>query len=270
MWPEGVRCCAVLSFDLDAELFWSVWLDRKPTLLDRSQGEYGPKVGLPRILAMLARHDLPATFFVPGWVAEKYPDAVGRITDAGHEIAHHGYHHENFATLSAAAQREVLSAGARALEAATGRTPRGSRLIPGEDTAAILREAGYLYSSIMMDAEMPYRHMIDGQPSDLIELPVTFAFNDSSVFAYTFGLAKPLLTPRVVEAMYLDEFEALYAEGGFCMFMFHPQLIGRPGRLRMLERVVTYMNARSDVLFTTAEKVADRCRQVLPREEGEG
>ena len=157
------------AFDLDADLFWSVWLNGKPTLLDRSQGEYGPRVGLPRILAMLARHDLEATFFVPGRIAERYPDAVSAIAEAGHEIAHHGHNHEDFSKLSAAEQREVLARGARALEAVTGRVPRGSRLIPGEDTAAILHEAGYLYASIMMDAEMPYRHVIDGKASDLIE-----------------------------------------------------------------------------------------------------
>ena len=151
------------------------------------------------------------------------------------------------------------------LEAVIRRAPRGTRLIPGEDTAAILHENGYLYSSIMMDAETPYRHVIDGKASDLIELPTTFALNDSSCFAYSFGLAKPLLTPGIVEAMYLEEFEAEYEERGFCMFMLHPQLIGRPGRLRMLERVVTHMKSRGDVLFTTAEKVAERCRQVLPR-----
>jgi len=265
LWPEGVRCCAVLSFDLDADLFWSVWLNGKPTLLDRSQGEYGPRVGLPRILAMLARHDLEATFFVPGRIAERYPDAVSAIAEAGHEIAHHGHNHEDFSKLSAAEQREVLAQGSRALEAVTGRVPRGTRLIPGENTAAILHEAGYLYASIMMDAEMPYRHVIDGKASDLIELPTTFALNDSSCFAYSFGLAKPLLTPGIVEAMYLEEFEAEYEESGFCMFMLHPQLIGRPGRLRMLERVVIHMKSRGDVLFTTAEKVAERCRQVLPR-----
>ena len=99
-----------------------------------------------------------------------------------------------------------------------------------------------------MDAEMPYRHVIDGKASDLIELPTTFALNDSSCFAYSFGLAKPLLTPGIVEAMYLEEFEAEYEERGFCMFMLHPQLIGRPGRLRMLERVVTHMKSRGDVL----------------------
>jgi peptidoglycan/xylan/chitin deacetylase (PgdA/CDA1 family) len=111
LWPEGVRCCAVLSFDLDADLFWSVWLNGKPTLLDRSQGEYGPRVGLPRILAMLARHDLEATFFVPGRIAERYPDAVAAIAEAGHEIAHHGHNHEDFSKLSAAEQREVLARG---------------------------------------------------------------------------------------------------------------------------------------------------------------
>jgi len=137
--------------------------------------------------------------------------------------------------------------------------------MPGAETAAILCTRGYLYSSILMDAEMPYRHVINGHSTELIELPVTFAFNDSTCFAYTYGLAKPLLTPGIVEAMYREEFEALYAEGGFCMFMLHPQLIGRPGRLRMLERVVTHMKSRGDVLFTTAEKVAERCRQVLPR-----
>jgi peptidoglycan/xylan/chitin deacetylase (PgdA/CDA1 family) len=266
LWPKAARCCAVLSFDLDAELFWTVWTDRKPNLIELSLGQYGPKVGLPRILAMLARQALPATFFVPGWVAEQYPEAVRRIAEAGYELGYHGYLHEDFSRLSAAQQREVLSSGERALAAVTGRKPRGARLMPGEETGGILRDAGYLYSSILMDADLPYRRVIDGQPSDLIELPVTFSFNDSSVLAYSFGIAKPLLTPRQVEALYLDEFDALYEEGGFCMFMLHPQVIGRPAALAMLERVITRMKSRAGVLFTTAEEVAEHCRKTLPRE----
>jgi peptidoglycan-N-acetylglucosamine deacetylase len=268
LWPEGVRCCAVLSFDLDAELFWGVWFGEKTSVLDRSQGKYGPRVGLGRILAMLERHNLEATFFVPGRVAEQYPESVRLIAGTGHEIAHHGYNHENFGNLTASEQREVIKKGAKALEAVTGRKPLGARLVPGEETAELLHEAGYLYSSILMDADLPYRHVIGGKATDLIELPTTFALNDSSCFSVSFGLTKPVLTPGIVEAMYLEEFEAEYEEGGFCMFMLHPQLIGRPGRLRMLERVVEHMNSRKDVLFTTAEKVAERCRQVLPRLRG--
>lgn len=264
-WPKGVRCPVVLSFDLDAELLWKVWLKGKPSIIDTSQGRYGPRVGLPRVLSMLRRQGIKATFFVPGWVAEKYPDSVEQVVKEGHEIAHHGYEHEDCSRLGREEERAMLRKGSKVLERVSGRRPRGFRLMPGKNTFELLAEEGFLYDSVLMDDDQPYRISIGGKPSGLVELPVCFAFNDTAYFVYTFGMAKPLLTPREVELIYKDEFDALYEEGRYCMFMLHPQLIGRASRLAMLERTIAHTKLSPGVWFATAEEVAEHCQRTLPR-----
>jgi len=264
-WPRGVRCPVVLSFDVDAELLWKIWMDKEPSMIDVSQGVYGPRVGLPRVLAMLKRQRLKATFFVPGWIAERYPEEIREIVKEGHELAHHGYMHEDCSRLTLDEEREMISRGSRALEEVTGTSPKGFRLVPSRNTFKLLTEAGFLYDSILMDDDQPYRIKIEGKASDLIELPTCFAFNDTSYFVYTFGMAKPFLTPREVERVYNDEFNALYQEGRYCMFMLHPQVIGRASRLAMLERSIEHMKKRKGVWFATAKEVAEHCLGSLPK-----
>jgi peptidoglycan-N-acetylglucosamine deacetylase len=263
-WPRGTDCPVVLSFDLDAELLWNVWLTREPSPIDVSQGVYGVKVGLPRVLAMLERQGIKATFFIPGAIAERYPDAARGIAAAGHEVAHHGYLHEDCSKLTPEQEREMLIRGSDALKRITGQAPRGARLSLGKSTISNLADLGFLYESTLMDDDQPYRLTIDGRRTSMVELPVCFAFNDTSYFAYTFGLSKPFLTPREVEHVYRDEFDAMLRERKYCMFMLHPQVIGRASRLDMLERTVEYMKSKRGVRFSTALEVAEHCAGSLP------
>jgi len=260
-----VKCPVVLTFDVDAELLWKVWLSHEPALIDVSQGAYGPRIGLPRILSTLKRLNVKATFFVPGWVVEKYPEHMAQVVREGHELAHHGYLHEDCSKLSEAEERRMVRRGIEAIRGIAGREPRGFRLMPSRSTFKILYDEGFLYDSVLMDDDNPYRIRINDEPTDLIELPVCFSFNDTAYFAYTFGMSKPLLTPRLVEQVYRDEFDALYKERKYCMFMLHPQIIGRPSRLLMLERTIRYMKKRRGVWFAKAEQVAEHCRRTLPR-----
>lgn len=261
-WPSGIKCPVVLSFDVDAELLWKVWLDTPPSIIDVSQGEYGPKVGLPRILDMLTRHGIKATFFTPGWVAEKYHEQIKRVSQEGHEIAHHGYLHEDCSKLTYEQEKDMIIRGSEALKRVTGKTPKGARLGIGSNTMKLLSELGFVYESTMMDDDEPYRVKSDRGEQKLVELPVTFAFNDTSYFAYTFGMAKPFLVPREVEGVYKDEFDCMYSENKYCMFMLHPQIIGRASRLAMLERTIEYMKSRQGVWFATALEVAEQFRSI--------
>jgi peptidoglycan/xylan/chitin deacetylase (PgdA/CDA1 family) len=263
-WADGVRCPVVISFDVDAEFLWKVWLTRKPSPIDVSQGIYDVKVGVPRVLSMLRRQGIKSTFFVPGRVAELYPEMVRAIANEGHEIAHHGYLHEDCSKLSQAEERRMLLRGSKALKKITGAEPRGARLSLGENTVRLLAKMGFLYESTLMDDDKPYRIEVGGKRQRMVELPVCFAFNDTSYFAYTFGMGKPFLTPREVEAVYRDEFDAMYREGGYCMYMLHPQIIGRASRLDMLERVIEYMKSKDRVWFATALEVATYCDKALP------
>ena len=120
-WPEQKTCATVLTFDLDA-ITGMASMD--PDSIRRvgvmSSGAYGPLVGVPRILRVLKEFNIRATFFVPGYDAELFPEAVKSIFEDGHEIAHHGYMHKRPDALSAAAEEKELSLGIKALERITG------------------------------------------------------------------------------------------------------------------------------------------------------
>ncbi len=106
---DDKRLTACLTFDLDA---LSVWIAGSDNPAKISRGEF-VVVAVPRILSLLQRHEIRATFFVPGHTALAYPDLVRRVRDAGHELGHHGWVHENPAALGANGEREVFSEGSR-------------------------------------------------------------------------------------------------------------------------------------------------------------
>lgn len=180
-WPGGARCAVLLTFDFDAE---SAWLSRDPAVAERpgilSQGRYGGRVGVPRILELLDREEVRATFFIPGWVAEQYPNETRAIRDAGHEIAHHGYLHERARPDDPDAERRAFAQGLQALEQVAGIRPLGYRS-PGWDltpiTLDLVRQAGMLYSSNLMDGAWPYRHR--HPEGDIVELPVQWLLDDA-------------------------------------------------------------------------------------------
>ncbi|MGH6717995.1 MAG: polysaccharide deacetylase family protein, partial [Alphaproteobacteria bacterium] len=153
-WPGGARCAVMLSFDFDAE---TLWIGRDPANLRRpgtlSQGTYGARVGVPKILELLAEEDLKATFFVPGWTAETHLDRVEAIVRAGHEIGHHGYLHKWPDPDNPAEEVEELEQGLAALKRTVGVVPRGYRSPAGETSDNLVRllvENGFLYDSSMM------------------------------------------------------------------------------------------------------------------------
>ena len=260
LWPKGKRCAVVLSFDVDAELIWNVWLPQPPNHYDITQGEYGPRVGLPRILDVLKRGGVPATFFIPGWVAEKYPENMILIAKAGHEIAHHGYKHENNELLTRSEERNMLIKGTEALLAITGQRPVGYRMSRSHSTLSLLSELGFVYDSSAMNEDVPYFERIKGKKSPLVELPFGFLCMDTPHLIYSFDAQtrlKPLLTADLVARQFRDEFDVLYGEGKYCMFTLHPQVIGRPSRALMLEQTISYMKNKPGVWFVTAKQLAE-------------
>src|SRR5712691_7397599 len=121
-----------LTFDFDALSPW-VFEMAEGNVAALSRGEFGA-VAVPRILDLLERHGLPATFFVPGHTALAYPALVRRIAAAGHEIGHHGWVHEGLSRLDAATERDFLLRGLDALDRVAGVRPLGYRA-PGVDVS---------------------------------------------------------------------------------------------------------------------------------------
>jgi len=261
-YPRKGKCAVVLTFDLDAE---TLWISRDSANLKRpialSQGNYGPRVAIPRILKLLAKYDLKATFFIPGWVAEKYPEVTKEVHGQGHEIGHHGYLHEWPEGLSKEEETEILQKGTSILENLLGERPVGYRSPAWEfspNTLKLLVEHSFLYSTNMMNDEIPYLHEIDGQKTDLVELPVSWLLDDGPFFLYSIRPVggRGMTSEGIVYKMWKNEFDGIYNEGRCFVLTMHPQAIGRPGRLGMLEQLIRYMREFPGVWFTCAKELA--------------
>jgi len=257
---EGVS--VVLSFDMDAETVW--WSDPysmtgNPSSL--AQGRYGPNVALPGILEVLDRHGAKATFFIPSWVIEHYPDAVQSIVDAGHEIGAHGVRHESPNGLTANEEKAVLRESIEAIERATGARPAGYRAPSwafSDITMSLVIDAGFTYSSNFMDADQPYIHT---DSNGLVELPISWILDDAPYFWFDEdSWNKKIHSAADVEAIWHEEFEAIYDKGGYYGLTMHPQIIGRPGRLAMLDRLIGWMQEHESVRFVTGAKLAAEIR----------
>ncbi len=253
----------MLTFDLDAE---SAFLASDPQNATRpgvlSAGQYGPKVGLYRLIELLQKKGVPATLFVPGWVAEKYPTAVQAAVTAGWEIAHHGYHHIPPASQTREEEAESVVRGIAAIEQVTGRAPVGYRS-PSWDfssnTLALLADNGFLYSSNMMDDDAPYLHPIASTAGLIVELPVQWILDDAPFFLFRPPYTRPISALSTAYEAWSEEFEGLYAErerGKCYVLTMHPFISGRPGRVRLLERLIDFIQQHPAAAFYTCEEVA--------------
>ena len=257
VWPGGKRAAVMLTFDFDAE---TVWLSRDPNVTDRpgvlSQGRYGAKIGVPRILELLRQEQIRATFFIPGWVVEHHPDEARAIRDAGHEIGHHGYLHERATAADPEGERTAFRKGLEALDKVLGVRPVGYRS-PGWDltpiTLDLIREAGMLYSSNLMDDEYPYIH----QETGVVELPVQWSRDDAPYFMFSpHYVNRPIASPTLVLSEWQEELLGVVEWGGAFNLTMHPQIIGHPARLRMLKRLIAVMKAQDSAWVATCEEVA--------------
>ena len=260
IWPGDTRCAVVLTFDIDG-VSGAINVDpesvNRPGLL--SVREYGPSVGVPRILDLLDELETPATFFTPGYVAETHEDMVREITRRGHETAHHGYMHEPPATLSRDEEIRVLDRGSDILERLAGRRPVGYRAPAAElsaHTLALLAERGFAYDSSLMENDVPY--LVDAGAGSIVEVPTHWELNDVSYFNYApqLGIRQYMATPEHVYSVWSSAFEGAYHYGRSLVLMMHPYVIGRPGRLRMLARLIRDMQSYPNVAFMRAVDAA--------------
>jgi len=258
-WPDGVRAAAMFTFDLDAE---AVMLADHPEVVDYldviAHQRYGPKVAVPRILRLLERQRLRTTFFVPGWVAENWPDVVRSVRDAGHEIGHHGYMHESVRGVDEATEERYLVRGLEALDSVVGVRPTGYRA-PSWDmnyrTPELLARHGFLYDSGLMDSDHPYA-LAAGERT-LVELPVHWSLDDWNRYNYVPGYASsPILAPSVAVAAWAEELDAMVEVGGLFNLTMHPFVSGRPARAAALEGLIERARATEGLWVAAGDEIA--------------
>lgn len=269
-----------LSFDFDAMSVWLASFDKRgPQSISR--GEFGARVGVPRILRLLDEFEARATFFTPGFTARTYPNVIRDIARSGHELAGHGDFHETFEDLSVDEERRVLTTSATTLEELSGERPVGFRA-PAADmspnTIELLVELGYLYDSSLMgddfrpywcrtgDSWTPSTRYLFGAETRLIELPISYLVDDFAYFEFEFS---PPLTgqadPSAVERIWTAQFDYMMDhlhEGTFVLCM-HPQTIGHASRIMMLESFMHHARARG-AAFERMRDVAGRWTMLLP------
>jgi peptidoglycan/xylan/chitin deacetylase (PgdA/CDA1 family) len=251
-----------LSFDPDHE---TGTLREGSTSVGRlSQGQYGSRAGVPRILDLLRRHGIRASFFVPAVVAKLYPDEQRRIVDDGHEIGMHGWIHERTSPLPEDVERDLMRRAFDTLTKASGQTPVGVR-VPSwdfsENTLKLIRELGLLYDSSLMADDEPYELLENGEPTGVVELPVEWIKDDAPYFGMqrSSGL-RPYTPPSAVLEIFKAEFDAAVAEGGLFLLTMHPHITGHRSRMAILEALVQHMKRVEGVWFATHEEVARYCK----------
>ena len=260
IWPGDLRCVAMLSFDVDGvsgALNQNPDSARLPSFM--SAREYGPSVAAPRILDLLDKYSIKASFYIPGYIAETHEELVLDIQRRGHEIGHHGYMHEPPATLTREQEAEVLDKGSAILERITGGRPLGYRSPSwelSEDSLPLLAERGFLYDSSLMGNDIPYK--VDANGSELVEIPIHWELDDVPYFNYSpaLGVRNVMADPEHVYRAWSTAFEGMHHYGRSFALTMHPYTIGRPSRLRMLERLIQYIQTFPGVEFMRTIDVA--------------
>lgn len=254
----------VLTFDLDAEscvLAEGDHYRHHPGAL--SHQAYGPQVGVPRILALLADLDVRATFFVPGLSAERWPHVVTSIAEAGHEIAHHSYSHRRLVTMSAEEEVEDLERGLAAL-LELGIRPVGHRSplsAPSVRTAGLLAGHGFRYQSTLMDDDRPY--LLRTAHGTIAELPPSWLLDDFPQYAFVPDppLGSAMVPPSRAVEVWTAELDAMRDYGALFVLCAHPFLSGRPSRVRALRTLIETALGHGDVAVLTGAELAERVHQ---------
>jgi peptidoglycan/xylan/chitin deacetylase (PgdA/CDA1 family) len=255
-WPNGARVAVALSFDVDND---TITIRRgNPSIGAMSQGEYGARVGLRRVVDLVDRHEIPASFFIPAVSLILAPEMVDVIQASGrHEFGVHGWIHELNTALDADTERELVTRALAYLERATGTRPVGYRAPSwnfSPSTLRIIRGLGFLYDSSLMADDRPYELLADGEPTGMVELPVDWILDDAPLMNPRGSTYTP---PRELLQVYIDEFDKAYEEGTMFLLTTHPHIIGHRSRIVILEELIAHIQAKGDVWFATHQQVAE-------------
>ena len=267
-WPNGARCAVAFSFDVDADSVVHAAHGAAAIAMPHALAHmrYDPFVATPRLCALFARHAVPLTCFVPGWVAETYPAAVETILKYGGELGHHGHFHEWPSGQSAEQERESLQRGSEVLERFSGVRPRGYRAPYyglSASTYDLLIEMGFDYDSSLFADDVPI--LLDNGKGQLVELSVPASVDDYNqyVSSRAFDYLMKISSPRQALDVYQAEFDALWEFGGLWVSVWHPAVSGRPAQALAIERLILHMQSKGDVWFATLGEISNHIKRLV-------
>jgi peptidoglycan/xylan/chitin deacetylase (PgdA/CDA1 family) len=256
-WPNGAQVAVAITFDVDNE---TPIYRLEPAIL--SLGEYGATTGLPRLLSLLERHQIPATFFVPGMIQLLHPETVPQILQSGrHEVGLHGWVHERAPDLRGREEEAGLIARAIAVltEACGGRRPTGYRApnnALSQHTLELLEAEGVLYDSSLSARDEPHELLLRGKVGKLIELPLSWENDDWLFFHHDEFYQGTMPLPDAVLEAYKSDFDVAYSERTLFNLVLHPHVIGRRSRAAMLDKLISYIKSKNNVWFATLGEIA--------------
>jgi peptidoglycan/xylan/chitin deacetylase (PgdA/CDA1 family) len=261
-WKDGARCAVALSFDSDHE---TIELRFGGKSFGRmSQGQYGARQGIRRILGILEKHGVPASFFMPAVSAMLHPEEARSVVSAGHELAIHSWIHEFNSRLSHEVERDLALRAADALEKIGGKRPVGMRTASWDFspwTLKVIREMGLLYDSSLMADDDPYELLDEGEPTGIVELPVEWIRDDAVYFNMDrMGSLRPYTAPEAVLDIFRRELDMAHAEGGLYVLTMHPHHIGHRSRVWIIEEIIRHAKSLGGVWFATHADIARWCK----------
>ncbi|MDA1371650.1 MAG: polysaccharide deacetylase [Proteobacteria bacterium] len=260
-WPGDARVAVLLSFDVDNETIHGLRTG-EINIGPLSQGQYGSRVALPRVVKLMDAQEIPATFFFPAWSLMLAPEQAEVINSSGrHEIGVHGWIHELNTALDGPTEERLLRRATEEIERITGKRPVGYRAPSwnhSPNTLRIVRDMGFLYESSLMHDDRPYELVQDGVPTGVVELPVEWILDDAPLFN---PLGARYMNPRDVMQVWIDEFDRAWEEGTMFLLTMHPHVIGHRSRMVALEGLIEHIKARGEVWFATHEEAARYVRE---------
>ncbi|HYK18945.1 MAG TPA: polysaccharide deacetylase [Bryobacteraceae bacterium] len=259
-WPNGARVAVCLSFDVDNESYLLAAGQTSPTTL--SAADFGAQSGLPRILGLLDKYEVPASFFIPAVSALLHPEMIPAIMKSGrNEIGVHGWIHESPPAINNEAEEErLLNQAIDYLTKASRKRPVGYRA-PGwafsQYTMGLIRKAGFLYDSSLQAMDEPYEIVSNGQPTGMVELSIDWTLTETPFL----GRGGTMPSPELLYGLYKDEFDGAYAEHTMFVLTLHPHVSGHRAPIRHLDQFIGYMKSKSGVWFATCEQIARYVKQ---------
>ena len=260
-WKDGATFAVALSFDSDHETIELRYGGKSYSKI--SQGQYGARAAMPRILERLARHNVKATFFMPAVAAMLHEAEVKAVADAGHEIGIHSWIHEYNSMLDHATERDLMLRARDVLERLSGKRPVGMRTASWDFspfTLKIVRELGLLYDSSLMADDEPYELLDQGEATGIVELPVEWIRDDAVYFNMDRAASlRPYGGPSMVFDIFMRELDAAAREGGLFQLTMHPHHIGHRSRVWIIDEIIGAAKAKGNVWFATHEEIAAYC-----------
>lgn len=257
-WKDGARCAVALSFDSDHET--SELREGGRSIGRLAWGQYGNRVGVPRILALLQKHAVPASFYVPAVTALLHPEEQRRIVAGGHEIGMHGWVHEMNSILPRADERDLMLRSLDTIEAVAGARPYGIRCPSAdfsENTLPLLKELGIEYDSSLGADEECYELLLDGEPTGVVEMPFEWVRDDAVYFMMNRAQSlRPYTPPADVFDIFRRELDAAHADGGIFELTMHPHIISYRSRIWIVEELIRHARSLGSVWFATHGEIA--------------